>query len=252
MLIPPSDLKKDWIFEPVSVLHVGAHLGEEAEAYEAEGWVPVVWIEAQPELALELMKKLKTPTHRVINATVSDTSGIELDLKISSNSQSSSLLNFGQHKVDYPEITVVNTIKVTTTNLKTIFKSEKVPNFINLDIQGVELEALKGLGNLIADVDYVYTEVNYKEVYENCALVKDIDSYLIDFGFYRATTRWQIKKGWGDALYVRNKYKKPLRKRVKAGLNLGLFYSKQIYLMVRANLAEQKNALLRKNARKLV
>ncbi len=33
-------------------------------------------------------------------------------------------------------------------------------NFLNLDIQGAELKALKSMGDYLNNVDYIYTEVN--------------------------------------------------------------------------------------------
>jgi FkbM family methyltransferase len=247
MLIPVSELQKDWIFEPVSVLHVGASRGEEAEAYQKAGWVPVTWIEAIPKLASELELRLNPIDHKVINATIFDKDGLEKQFKIASNSQSSSLLNFGLHQLDYPQIQVIDVITVKTTSLETIFKETPIPNFINLDIQGTELEALKGLGDLIVGVDYVYTEVNYKEVYENCALVKHIDTYLAEFGFHRAITRWQIKKGWGDALYLRNTYKKSMTQKVRVSFKNVFFYQKQLLFILQTYLAKQKHALIAKN-----
>ena len=74
---------------------------------------------------------------------------------------------------------------------------------MNIDLQGVELEALKGLGQYIHQVKWIYTEVNRKEVYIDCTNVKDLDLYLKNFGFSRVVTKWCLGKGWGDALYVR-------------------------------------------------
>ena len=39
-------------------------------------------------------------------------------------------------------------------------------NFINMDVQGYELEVLKGGTKVLEKVDYVYCEVNRDEVYE--------------------------------------------------------------------------------------
>jgi len=74
--------------------------------------------------------------------------------------------------------------------------------FINLDIQGVELRAIKGLGEYLSHIDYIYTEVNEDSVYENNDLLKDIDKYLLLKGFSRKET-CIINGNWGDALYTR-------------------------------------------------
>ena len=48
------------------------------------------------------------------------------------------------------------------------------------------------------------TEVNREELYENCCLVEDLDSYLKNYGFSRVKTFWGGGT-WGDAFYAKNK-----------------------------------------------
>jgi len=201
--ITVSELSKYWDITPTGVLHVGAHLGEEAADYEKFGWTPAIWVEAQPNLVQKLKSKLDSSNHKVIEAAIWEEDGVPLKLHVASNSQSTSLLNFGTHADSYPDITFVSEIEVITKRLDSIIEPDEMPNFINLDIQGVELPAIKSLGKLLLSVDYIYTEVNKMEVYEGCTLVKDLDDYLLVNGFKRATTRWYLKEGWGDALYIR-------------------------------------------------
>ena len=49
MLIPPALLHSLFDIAAQGVLHVGAHEAEEAEAYEALGWSPVIWVEMLPD-----------------------------------------------------------------------------------------------------------------------------------------------------------------------------------------------------------
>jgi len=208
MFITVSELQSDWNLSVNGVLHIGAHTGEEADQYENSSWTPVIWIEAQPDLARDLRQKLNPDLHTVIEATIFDKNDIELSMNISSNSQSSSLLNFGTHKMDYPEITVTNNLTIKTKRIDALIDKKSMPNFINLDIQGVELKALKSLGNLISKVSVIYTEVNKRQVYKECDLIEDIDQFLASYGFRRVSTRWVIGAGWGDALYLSKKVKR--------------------------------------------
>jgi FkbM family methyltransferase len=203
VLISVASLSKIWKIQPKGVLHVGAHLAEEADDYTRHNWGKVIWIEAQGDLAERLRNKLDPQCNQVINATVWSTSGLTFEFNVSSSTQSSSLLNFGTHKKHYPDIVFTKSYSVITSTLEDILDKDSEFNFINLDIQGVELEALKGLGAHIDNVKWIYSEVNKKEVYENCSNVKEIDRYLRERGFKRAATRWVKKQGWGDALYVR-------------------------------------------------
>jgi hypothetical protein len=55
----------------------------------------------------------------------------------------------------------------------------------------------------LPNIDYVYTEVNSDYVYQNCALITEIDQYLLKFGLHRVETKWAGECRWGDAFYVR-------------------------------------------------
>lgn len=204
MFITVSELSQHWKVFPNGVLHVGAHFAEEALDYEKFGWAPVIWVEAQPSLIQAMQSKLDPSRHKVIEAAIWVEDGVDLKLHIASNSQSTSLLEFGSHSDSYPDITFVSEIDVTTKRLDSIIGADEMPNFINLDIQGVELPAIKSLGKLILSVDYIYTEVNKSEVYQGCTLISELDDYLSLNDFRRMTSRWYKKEGWGDALYVRN------------------------------------------------
>lgn len=248
MFIPVSELQSDWNVSANGVLHVGAHEGEEADQYEGACWTPVTWIEAQPDLAKNLQSKLNPWVHKVINAAVFDQNDVEILLHISSNSQSSSLLQFGTHKLDYPEITMVESITVTTKRIDALIDKANMPNFINLDIQGVELKALESLGELIASVKYIYTEVNRLNVYENCANINDIDYFLKLQGFKRATTRWQWLEGWGDALYLRSEApSRSLSQKFRSFLRLAYFYKPQAKQILWSSLFHPKKIFIDKS-----
>ena len=51
--------------------------------------------------------------------------------------------------------------------------------------------------------DYVYSEVNFEDVYLGCANISEIDSYLAKYNFRRVATI-NTGCGWGDALYAKN------------------------------------------------
>ena len=225
MLIPVIELIEDFNAKPTSILHVGAHLAEESEEYEKYFNVPVIWIEAQSKLCLELRKKLNPKTNTIIEECVYETDNETLTLNISSHSPSSSILNFGTHADTYPDIKVNEIVTVNTKRLDTIFYGKEIPDFINLDIQGVELKAIKSLGHLINKVQMIYTEVNKRYVYDGCDLIQDIDNYLRLYGFKRISTRWWYMDGWGDALYVNPNFPpRNLRQIIRGRFRLLKFY----------------------------
>lgn len=235
MLISVSELNQNWGVFPNGVLHVGAHLGEEAHDYANFGWSPIIWIEAQPLLAEQLAAKFKPPTHRVINAAIWKEDGKKLKLHVASNSMSTSLLEFGSHTNSYPDIHFVDEIEVITKRIDSLIDPSQMPNFLNIDIQGAELSAIESLGSLIEKIDYIFVEVNKREVYIQCTKVHEIDAHLKEQGFKRVTTRWYVRQGWGDALYIR-------RSKIKARNPIqffstiskdSIFYLKQITWLLR-------------------
>ena len=108
-----------------------------------------------------------------------------------------------EHKIEHPDIVEVARLKLETTTLNTLLVGLNSKfNFVNLDIQGAELLALKGLSNHMAHVNYIYSEVNTKELYKGCALLPELDAFLATHGFIR-TDIDMTRHGWGDALYIR-------------------------------------------------
>jgi hypothetical protein len=61
--------------------------------------------------------------------------------------------------------------------------------------------ALKGSIESIKHAKVLYLEVNEKELYTNCGLINEIDSFLAEYKFKRVLTS-MTKHGWGDAMYI--------------------------------------------------
>jgi FkbM family methyltransferase len=202
MLISPKLLKNIYQIQPKGVLHVGAHDGEEQHDYEKFSWGPVTWIEAMPKKVEQLKHRLEPP-HLVIEACVWDSTGTEMVLREANNGQSTSLFKFGTHEKNYPEIEVIKEVTVQTNRLDSLGIDFQAIDFLNLDIQGAELQALRGLGGNLSKISYIYSEVNREEVYVGCSLVADIDVFLLQSGFTRIDTIW-TKNGWGDAIWIKS------------------------------------------------
>ena len=202
MLIDMATLMDRYKPDITGILHVGAHMAEEYEDYSLAGVEKVVWVEANIDLVKKLEEE-RLPSHQtVVHAVVGDTNGEQVTFNISNNGQSSSVLELGTHKTAHPEVHYVDSRKMKTSRLDTIYATMEISglNFMNLDIQGAELLALKGLGKRLDEFDYIYSEVNREELYVDCCLVDELDEFLSDFD--RVETEW-TSFGWGDAFYVR-------------------------------------------------
>lgn len=201
MLINWTDINK-YINKPINgLLHVGAHLAEELSVYNTANISGVIWIEANENRANKV-KEIVPNNHQVICSVVGDENGREVNFNEANNGQSSSIFELGTHSIEHPEIYYTNKTKRTTDRIDHLKKIYNIMdfNFVALDIQGAELLAIKGMGELLDNVEYIYTEVNEKKLYEGCCLISDLDNYLI--GFERVITN-MTPHGWGDAFYVR-------------------------------------------------
>lgn len=201
MLISMASIMKNYTPSINGVLHVGAHLAEESKDYKRAGVKHVVWVEANERLFRQLRRTVPS-TDLVINAVVGAEDGKQVTFHTANNSQSSSILELGTHRTAHPEVEYVDSETLTMRRLDSLYDEYPIgsPNFMNLDIQGAELEALKGLGSHLDEFDYIYSEVNKEELYVGCCLISDLDDYLTDFK--RVETSW-TPFGWGDAFYVR-------------------------------------------------
>ncbi len=209
MFFTMGELEKYWGISAENILHVGAHNAEELDSYRRVNCKKIIWIEAQSEKVRDLKAKLDLAQNLIIEAAIWDRDGVELTLKVTNNSESTSLLEFGSHQDSYPKITVVEECKVLTSTLDSVLPPDSEIDFVNLDIQGAELKALEGFKNHLPVVKWIYMEVNNKNLYLDCALVDDVDVFLNAFGFTRIATRWWKRDGWGDALYVQATFKLP-------------------------------------------
>ena len=190
------------------IVHIGAHELEELPAYLAKNIKKIIWIEANPKKYNFIENKILKYKEMIIGKFAVGSKVDSLFLNVSNNGQSSSILPLGTHKTSYPKIfytsrVQVNVIPFDNWALKNNIEN-KLYNFINIDIQGYELEALKGMTKQLIFAEYIYLEVNFREVYKNCSQIKDIDLYLKNFNFRRVGT-YKTNKGWGDAIYV-NKF----------------------------------------------
>jgi FkbM family methyltransferase len=75
-------------------------------------------------------------------------------------------------------------INVTSTKLDSFCEREKVkPDIIWMDVQGNELNVLRGAEDSLQSVKVIYTEAGVIPYYEGHTLKTDIIKYLADFGF---------------------------------------------------------------------
>jgi FkbM family methyltransferase len=205
MLKPLPELISDFDLNIRGVIHIGGHRGQEYVYYKELGLTNIIFVEPQLDNFNILSKNVGSECS-LFNIALGNFEG-EADMftEIANQGQSSSLLQPHRHLIQYPGIIFNGKIKVGVTKLDLLPFDRSSYNFINIDVQGYELEVFKGGTDTLKGIDYVYAEVSRAELYKNCPLVEDIDRFLGGCGFQRVDTWWDGIT-WGDALYIRGDY----------------------------------------------
>ena len=189
------------------ILHIGAHMCEERALYNSIkiGDNDILWIEAIGEI-VAYVKKINENIN-IVQAVITDKDDEELSFMITNNKESSSIFNFGTHAIEHPHVFEIERRRLKSITLNTLFERNNIPHdrfdFINIDIQGAELKALKGAVCILPHIKAIYAEVNEKMLYEGAGLLPELDEYLATFNFTRVITN-MTQHGWGDALYIKN------------------------------------------------
>ena len=185
------------------VIHIGAHYGEEVSNYVNLGINNIVLFEPLEE-NFEILKNNVSNLNANINGYCAALGNKNQDVNMflsSNNLESSSILKPKIHLDLHPDVFFSREQSVEMKRLDDF--SFKDYNFMNLDVQGYEMEVLKGAEKTLEYIDYLYCEVNRDEVYEGNAYIGEIDECLSNYKMRRVETSWWCDGPWGDALYIK-------------------------------------------------
>lgn len=193
--------------KPRGIIHVGAHEGQELDAYRRMGLESILFVEANPVLYEKLAHRLAgEPGVRVVHRAITDQDG-PVTLRVASFDQSSSVLPLAEHQTVYPGIVEVGQVTVRGSTLDTLAAElgldPAAHNLLHLDIQGAEGLALKGAARLLSSIEGVRVELNFAELYAGCAQIEEIDDRLAAAGLQRRATLSGYHASWGDGFYAR-------------------------------------------------
>lgn len=206
-MLDTAGLLAQYGIQPAAVLHVGAHLGKEAVHYLERGVSRVLLVEANPDLAAELLRRFSDrPEVEVAACAAGDRNGTAT-LRVTSNDQSSSILPLHRHLTFYPGITEARQVEVEVARLDDIIRRHGWQpadiDFLNMDIQGAEHLALAGAPDILRHVRAVNIEVNFEELYAGCAQIEQVEEILGAAGLRRVAMTCPYHPSWGDAFYIR-------------------------------------------------
>jgi FkbM family methyltransferase len=140
-------------------------------------------LEAPSAVYLDVMRgDSLTALHRV---AIADKNGQET-MHVSKKNDSSSILPIGERQVAlFPESVEVERCTVTTTRLSDVLSGKEFSGkaLLKIDVQGFELDVLKGCHELLPLFCFVYVECSFVELYETQAVASEVIAYLSNQAF---------------------------------------------------------------------
>ena len=197
---------------PLTIIQVGASGGQELEQFIEAGITDALLIEPL-DMPFEILKArtANLSNYLPLKALIHARNGIEINFNVASNGgMSSSILEPLDHLSMYPEITFSEKIALTSYRLDSVvthlFNESKIRNkyaeMLYLDVQGGELFVLRGAGELLEDVKYIWTEIGFGDGYKGAAKYLDIIHFLANYQFQMIFMECQ-PGGFGDALFIK-------------------------------------------------
>lgn len=203
----PTPVIRRYLPKSPVILEAGAHVGLDTVKLAA-AW-PTGEIHAfEPVPAI--FDQLKTRVHGLKNvkcyrlAVGRENGSAKIHVSGGESDGSSSLLKPKDHLTLHPEVSFTKPITIKVTSIDSWAKARGIAavDFLWLDLQGLELAALKGATHVLKKVSAIHAEVNLVEVYENVPLYAELRSWLEKRGFKVAFEAIDWDDG-GNVLFVR-------------------------------------------------
>lgn len=184
------------------LIHVGAHYGQEYEIYQKLGIANLIFFEPL-EQNFKILKTHAGEKAKLFQLALGNESKkVKMYVESANNGMSSSILKPQKHLEQYPQIVFDKEEIVEMVRLDDFLSEKENYNFLTIDVQGYELEVLKGSSETLTNISGILTEVNRDELYSNCTRIEQLDDFLKKFNFYRVETNWEGGT-WGDAFYLK-------------------------------------------------
>lgn len=207
MLINLLQAKKKYNMKIEGVIQIGGHYGQEFDILKEIGANEILIFEPSPIAFSVLEKRLNKKAILIEKAVGNENKKVQMNVETVNKGMSNSILEPHLHLSKHPNIKFEKKIEVDMIRLDDFIKGNNY-NFLVIDVQGYELEVLKGSCELLRFINYIVIEVNHDELYKGGPLVEDIDRFLGKYFFKRVETNWMTINGWGDALYIKQFHNK--------------------------------------------
>jgi FkbM family methyltransferase len=183
------------------VIQIGAHYAQEYEDFKKQGALHYIFFEPLKEPYKVMCERLPKDANIL---TFNIALGNEKKFVVMNTEQvnfgmSSSILKPTGHLKQFPHITFDSKAIVEMDKLDNIKYDRSLYDFICLDVQGYELEVLKGAAKSLEHIKEILIDV-HAGLYENGATIEEIDSLLVSLGFVGGSYDWYGRE-WGTITY---------------------------------------------------
>ncbi len=193
---------------PDVVLDCGAHIGQTAvNLREAYPHATVYCFEPATEPFTQLQARATSLRIHPAQVAVGNFNG-NARLHLTACSQSNSLLDYLEHDNPYEKphrVVGEETVRVCRLDdwcRENDLDPERI-DLLKMDVQGAEVDALRGAVGILQTVRIVLLEVAFVSYYEECPLIDDVERFLHTHRFKRhALYRSADPEIWADAIYV--------------------------------------------------
>jgi FkbM family methyltransferase len=182
---PTRYVKKEFLRESGSVMHIGAHYGQERYFYDQLG-LRVLWIEGDPEIYEVLSHNIaKFELQSSKCALLGDKNVDHIDFNLTNNNGMSSSIYTLNSEGDFAGLHITGTKNLPLARLSDILvNTTETYSYWVLDVQGAELQVLKGSGIYLDQCKFLELEISTWEVYLGQPLFKEIEEWLMGQGFF--------------------------------------------------------------------
>lgn len=183
-------------FLPRCVMDVGASDGHwTVLAHSLFPQAEYVLVEPLEEHASTLARlAAEHPQFRVCPTALGSANGT-VAMSVASDLVSSSCLHYA-----HDDQIVRRTVSISTADAFLASAGIAPPDLLKIDVQGFELEVLKGAERLLARLDVLIVEVNMFRFMPECPLAHEVIAYLADRGFVLFDLAGQLRRPYQDDL----------------------------------------------------
>jgi FkbM family methyltransferase len=185
--------------KPKTIIHIGAHHGQDGNNYRRLKGKTVIWGEADSNSRKILRQRF--PNDIVIPLIFWSVSDLELDFFEFPGGQSNSAI---------PPLQSDSTFKISkklTTSLDRLIDDEILvaPIMLVLDVQGAEMEVLLGGKKLLPKIQYLVVEIaNRPQGYAVTPSEKEITDFLKNYGLIPSIIRKSHDEVYYDQLFIKS------------------------------------------------